>query len=483
MQETITAWGTNDLHTSAQLVLAKRLGFFQQEGLQVQCKLFPSEEKFAQAFRKRSIPPFAWSQTVPGFLRLRAQGFPVKIIAPLAEISASYQMVLRGDAGIVLPGDLEGRKIGIVRGSLIEIAFRNMAKDFGLDLSRIHLRHAQPLEQLELFANAEIDALACWEPWTSQATYMGGTLYFSGLYSSIPGHEGQGNWLTGQSMLVSFEEHLYNAPDIMLALLKAIQRATNYLHNTVQKAASVFAVLLDTEPGELAQLIQKNLYSMKMNELFRIGLLSTLELFPSLEGRSPECSPQSEQGQRPHLETLYDTSVLAQLDPALVLQERGSAAPPDEKTIISEGEVYYPDDSRITHSATTALRYIIVDDTDVMVEMFSEIVKMAGGEVVGTASTGAEALVLYVDVLPDVVVIDISMPDMNGIEAIKNIFGMNPATNVIIMSGNNYEKIREELFALGVKLFIGKPFHVSPVVKAITQLTSDDQAGSETGEK
>ena len=459
MQETITLWGTNDLHTSAQLVLAKRLGFFQQEGLQVRCKLFPSEEKLTQAFHKSSTPPFAWSQTVPEFFRLCAKGFPVKIVAPLAEISASYQMVIRKEAGIVLPGDLEGRTIGIMRGSLIEIAFRNMAKDFDLDLSRLQLRNAQPLEQLELFANTEIDALACWEPWTSQAIYMGGALYFSGLYSCIPGHEGPVNWLTGQSMLVSFEKHLQHEPDTMLALLKAIQRATIYLRRTVRKAASVFADLLDTEPDELAQLLQKNRYSMKMDELFRIGLLSTLELCDS-----------GEQFHRP--ERLYDSRMLARLDPSLVLREQDGGDAPDDRLIISEGEIYYPDDSRISPPATAALRYILVDDTEVMIEMFSEIVEMLGGELAGTASNGAEALVLYIDVLPDVVVIDISMPDMDGMEAIKRIFAMNPAANVIVVSGNNYEKIREELFMLGVKLFIGKPFHIQQVVKVIAQLSS-----------
>ena len=476
MQKAITVWGTNDLHTSAQLVLAKRLGFFQQEGLQVQCRLFPSAEKLAQAFDKSSSLPFAWSQTVPECLSLRAKGFAVKIVAPLAEISASYQMVLREDAGIVLPGDLEGRTIGIVRGSLIEIAFRNMAKDFDLDLSRLKLRHAPPQEQLELFANAEIDALACWEPWTSQATYMGGQLYFSGLYSSIPGHEGPVNWLTGQSMLLSLEEHIHNDPDTMLALLKAVRRATGYLHKTVRKAASIFADLLDTEPDELTPLIQKNLYSMKMDELFRIGLLSTLELFPSLAD-PPSPFSQSCNEQLPALESLYDSSILAQLDPNLVLPGQLAKTPPDDRIIVSEGEIYYPDDSRIHQQDSTALRYIIVDDTEVMVEMFSEVVELLEGEVVGTASTGAEALILYIDVLPDVVVIDISMPDMNGIEAIKNIFGMNPAANVIVVSGNNYEEIREELFNLGIKLFIGKPFHINQVVEVITRLTSNEETG------
>ena len=253
MSHTIVTWGINDLNTSAQLVLAKRLGFFQQEGLQVQCKLFPSEEKFVSAFEKTSPKPFVWSQTVPQLLYLRKQDFPVKIISPLAEISASYQMVVREDAGIVLPGDLQERKIGIVQSSLIEIAVRNMAKDFDLDRSRLHFVYTSPIQQLELFAKGEIDAVACWEPWTSQACYIGGKLYFSGLYSHIPGHEGPVNWLTGQSMLVTFENHIETASHTLVMFLQAIYQATTYLNTTIHKAASVFSDLLGTEQEELVE--------------------------------------------------------------------------------------------------------------------------------------------------------------------------------------------------------------------------------------
>ena len=69
MSDQLIAWGTKDLNTSAQLVLAKRLGFFKQEGLDVQCKLFPSEQRLVETFRKTGERPFVWSQTVPEFLK------------------------------------------------------------------------------------------------------------------------------------------------------------------------------------------------------------------------------------------------------------------------------------------------------------------------------------------------------------------------------------------------------------------------------
>ena len=62
------------------------------------------------------------------------------------------------------------------------------------------------------------------------------------------------------------------------------------------------------------------------------------------------------------------------------------------------------------------------------------------------------------------------MPDMSGIEAIKRINAMNPGVNIIVISGNNYEETRKEVFDLGVKLFIGKPFHVDQVVTVLSKL-------------
>ncbi len=125
------------------------------------------------------------------------------------------------------------------------------------------------------------------------------------------------------------------------------------------------------------------------------------------------------------------------------------------KPLLAEGNIYYVAQAQIQRSRPSPLRYIIVDDSHVVIDVFSTIVEMLDGQVVGTASTGTEGLVLYVDQLPDVVVMDISMPDMNGIEAIKSIFNINPAAHVIVISGNDYDDIRQRVFQLGVKVFVG----------------------------
>jgi two-component system chemotaxis response regulator CheY len=119
---------------------------------------------------------------------------------------------------------------------------------------------------------------------------------------------------------------------------------------------------------------------------------------------------------------------------------------------------------------SASARYIIVDDTQVVIDLFSTVVEILEGTVAGTASTGAEAMIQYVDLLPDIVVMDISMPDMSGLDAIERIMSMNPAANILVISGNNYEEVRQNVFKLGAKLFIGKPFHVDHVVKVLNTL-------------
>lgn len=472
MSEPFVVWGTKNLNTSAQLVLAKRLGFFKQEGIEVQCRLFPSESQLSEAFTASENTPLAWSQTVPEVLRLYAQGIDITILCPLADISASYQVILHEDAGIALPGDLEERTIGMVKGSLSEIAFRNMARDFGVDLTKIRFIDAPPTKQLELFVDGEVDGIACWEPWTTQAQYVGGKLYFSGLYSMIPGHEGKVNWLTGQSMLVTYTDTVQRAPATLVNLLKGIKRATDYLAATMNKAAVVLSDLMGIENEELAVLLQKNIYSMKMDQLFHVGLASIRDMFPALEATSSGEGRLTRSVQTWPIAAMYTPDLLKQVDPGLIQIETLPlrAEPSGSSEILVEDTVYYPAHATLQQSGSMPLRYIIVDDTKVVVDLFATVVELVQGKVVGTASTGAEAIVQYVDLLPDIVVMDISMPDMDGLEAISRILSIHPAANIIVISGNNYEEIRKKVFDLGVKMFIGKPFHVNRVVNVLTRM-------------
>ena len=84
MLEDIKLWGVKDPNISSQLILAKKLGYFEQEGLDVTYRLLQSGTMMPREILRAQIKPLAWTQTVITTLILREQNLDVKIIAPLA---------------------------------------------------------------------------------------------------------------------------------------------------------------------------------------------------------------------------------------------------------------------------------------------------------------------------------------------------------------------------------------------------------------
>jgi two-component system chemotaxis response regulator CheY len=92
------------------------------------------------------------------------------------------------------------------------------------------------------------------------------------------------------------------------------------------------------------------------------------------------------------------------------------------------------------------------------------------GELRGEATTGREAIVEYQKLSPDIVMMDLSMPDMTGLDAIHSILRLHPEANIIVLSGSNFPETRQEVFDMGAKIFIAKPFEVEGVIQAIQAL-------------
>ncbi len=87
-------------------------------------------------------------------------------------------MVIQRDKGINTPQDLEGKRIGMAKGAAVFIALTNMAKDCHVDLDKIYFINLLPTDQLSAFREKKLDAIACSEPWTSEAQQYGGLFFF-----------------------------------------------------------------------------------------------------------------------------------------------------------------------------------------------------------------------------------------------------------------------------------------------------------------
>lgn len=117
-------------------------------------------------------------------------------------------------------------------------------------------------------------------------------------------------------------------------------------------------------------------------------------------------------------------------------------------------------------------KIMIVDDAAFMRAMLKQIVVRMGYEVAAEAASGEEAVLLYPIVAPDLVTMDITMPGMDGIQALKQIRKLNPAAKIIMCSAMAQQKLVIEAITSGAKDFISKPFHEDKVQEAIRKALS-----------
>lgn len=114
-----------------------------------------------------------------------------------------------------------------------------------------------------------------------------------------------------------------------------------------------------------------------------------------------------------------------------------------------------------------ATRILLADDLSFMRMVQKEILEEKGYDVVAEASDGLEAIEKYKAVKPDIVILDITMPNMNGLDAMHKIFEIDKAAKIIMCSALGQQQLIVEAIKSGVKDFIVKPFKPERMLSAI----------------
>lgn len=125
------------------------------------------------------------------------------------------------------------------------------------------------------------------------------------------------------------------------------------------------------------------------------------------------------------------------------------------------------------------LNILVADDSVLMRRNLKNILKQAGYTIVAEASNGKEAVELYRKHQPDLVTMDITMPVMTGIEAVKTIIDEYPEANIIMISALDQKHMVFKALECGAKHYIVKPFKVSAVLKAIQHVLNPDSANED----
>lgn len=112
---------------------------------------------------------------------------------------------------------------------------------------------------------------------------------------------------------------------------------------------------------------------------------------------------------------------------------------------------------------------LITDDTAFMRMTLKNVIQKNGFNVVGEAADGEEAVAKYVELRPDLVTMDITMPKMDGITAIKEIMKIDPNAKIIVCSAMGQKPMVIDALNAGAKDFLVKPFDAERVIEALNK--------------
>lgn len=122
------------------------------------------------------------------------------------------------------------------------------------------------------------------------------------------------------------------------------------------------------------------------------------------------------------------------------------------------------------------VRYLVVDDSIFARKNLQRILSMFGGQVVGEAGDGRAAIEAYTQLKPDLVLMDVTMPDMEGTEAAEQITRHDPRARIVMVSSAGYQENISEALRKGALHFVQKPPKPELLYEVIKRVLGDDCA-------
>lgn len=129
-------------------------------------------------------------------------------------------------------------------------------------------------------------------------------------------------------------------------------------------------------------------------------------------------------------------------------------------------------DHKIVKKDNSPYRFLLVDDSEFIIKSMGIVVKLLHGEVAGSANDGSECIAQYKKLRPDIVTLDIVMPNSNGIDVVKQLMEIDPEAKVIMVSSLGHQEMVKEAIKLGAKYFIVKPFKPMDAAATIRKVIS-----------
>ncbi len=255
-----------DAQLASQLVIGQTKGFFRAHGLDVQIKYFTAGSEIPPGMAAGSI--VMASAGAPNAISLAATNFPMKVIAQIADISGAQGVVVRPQAGIRVPKDLEGKKMGIVKAGPALDLFGKFSRAYGVDQNKITMANMLPPDLLTAFAKGDIDAYAVWEPYLTRGEQLGGKVLHTGTQSYVPGAEGPKRIFSMACVLFTLESFIKQNPNTTVALLRGLKQAQQFLADPANTEAvlDILTEPLNIPKADLRKIMARNRYQLQIDQ-------------------------------------------------------------------------------------------------------------------------------------------------------------------------------------------------------------------------
>jgi ABC-type nitrate/sulfonate/bicarbonate transport system substrate-binding protein len=305
----VDAWLVRDAQMSSQFAVAEALGYFKAEGIKVNPRWYIAGTDLPSMWGAGNI--HLGTATATMVVPIAAAGQTIYSIAPQSDVAGTQQIVLgkKGQEIVRSPKDLEKLKIGMPKGASVTMAIQAMARDHGVDFSKIQFVNLSPPDAVTALAKGDIDAMAAWAPWVFNAVKQaGGKVYFTGNKSLIPGKEGQVDWLHVHAGVVASGKMVKENPSALKAVLRALKKATDSINSDREAAVKIVAREMKTDEALTRDIMALNVYSMEMNDKIYKGMGEFVDFLHSLDRIKQKFPPES---------VIY-TKLLEETDPSLV---------------------------------------------------------------------------------------------------------------------------------------------------------------------
>ena len=114
-----------------------------------------------------------------------------------------------------------------------------------------------------------------------------------------------------------------------------------------------------------------------------------------------------------------------------------------------------------------AVRTIVIDDDEDTVEVYTAYLRSKGIEVVGVGYNGRDAVELYKELQPDIVLLDVMMPEFDGFYALSEIRKLDPSSKILMTTADKTEETRRILQSSKVNGIVYKPYEINDVLEAV----------------